>query len=140
MENLAQSMTWDDCMVGLRSCTVGRIAVTDRALPAIVPVNYVVTGSRVIFRTEPGGMLARACAGNVVAFEVDDVDRNGRSGWSVLVVGMAELLEGSPAIRASETGLVAAVGGERDQFVAITIGELSGRVIGLAGEPVSAMS
>jgi hypothetical protein len=89
----------------------------------------VLSDSRVLFRTEPGGMLARACAGSVVAFEVDDVAPDGRTGWSVLVVGVAELLEGSAAIRAAETGLVAAVGGGLDQFVAIAIGQLSGRVI-----------
>jgi nitroimidazol reductase NimA-like FMN-containing flavoprotein (pyridoxamine 5'-phosphate oxidase superfamily) len=134
MNTLAQPLTWDDCLDRLRSSTVGRIAVTHRALPAIVPVNYVVTGSRVIFRTEPDGMLARACAGNVVAFEVDDLSPDGRHGWSVLVVGTAELLDGGAAVRASETGLAAAVGDGRDQFVAITIGQLTGRLIGIAAE------
>jgi uncharacterized protein len=130
METLAQPLTWEECVARLESSTVGRIAVTHRALPAIVPVNFAMSGSRVIFRTEPGGMLASACAGAVVAFEVDDVSPDGRRGWSVLLVGMAELLEGSAAVRANETGLVAAVGGGRDQFVAITIGQLSGRLIG----------
>ena len=135
MESLAQSLTWDDCLERLQSSTIGRVAVTHRALPAIVPVNYVITGSRVVFRTEPGGMIARACAGSVVAFEVDDVSPDGQSGWSVLVVGLAELLEGSAAVRASEMGLVAAVGGGRDQFVAITIGQLTGRLIDPTIEP-----
>lgn len=132
VETLAHALTWDECLDRLRIGTVGRVAVTHRALPAIVPVNYTLSGSRVLFRTEPGGMLARACAGTVVAFEVDDLEPDGRSGWSVLVVGTAELLEGSAAVRAAETGLVAAVGGGRDQFVAIAIGQLSGRLI----EPV----
>jgi nitroimidazol reductase NimA-like FMN-containing flavoprotein (pyridoxamine 5'-phosphate oxidase superfamily) len=140
METLAQSLTWDECLDRLRAGSIGRIAVTHRALPAIVPVNYVLSGSRVVFRTEPGGMLARACAGAVVAFEVDDLDSDGRSGWSVLVVGLAELLDGSAALRASETGLVSAVGDGRDQFVAITIGQLSGRLIQPIVEPAGAPS
>ena len=111
--------------------------MTHRALPAIVPVNYVLSGSRVVFRTEPRGMLARACAGTVVAFEVDELDPEGRSGWSVLVVGQAELLDGSAALRAAESGLVAAVGGGRDQFVAVTIGQLSGRLIQPIIEPAA---
>ena len=138
METLAQPLTWDECLDRLRAGSVGRIAVTHRALPAIVPVNYALSGSRVVFRTEPGGMLARACGGNVVAFEVDDVQPDGSGGWSVLVVGMAELLEGSAAVRAAETGLVAAVGGGRDQFVAIAIGQLSGRIITPTGHPAGA--
>jgi nitroimidazol reductase NimA-like FMN-containing flavoprotein (pyridoxamine 5'-phosphate oxidase superfamily) len=140
MESLAQSLTWEDCLDRLRVRSIGRIAVTHRALPAIVPVNYAMSGGRVLFRTEPGGMIARACAGNVVAFEVDDLDPSGQSGWSVLVVGMAELLEGSAAVRAAETGLVAAVGGGRDQFVAISIGQLSGRLIQPITEPAGAPS
>jgi nitroimidazol reductase NimA-like FMN-containing flavoprotein (pyridoxamine 5'-phosphate oxidase superfamily) len=140
METLAQSLTWDECLDRLRVGSIGRIAVTHRALPAIVPVNYVLSGSRVMFRTEPGGMLARACAGTVVAFEVDELDPEGRSGWSVLVVGQAELLDGSAALRAAESGLVAAVGSGRDQFVAISIGQLSGRLIQPIIEPVGAPS
>lgn len=129
VQTLAQPLSWEECLDRLRVGSIGRIAVTHRALPAIVPVNYVLSRSRVIFRTEPGGMLARACSGSVVAFEVDELDPSGRGGWSVLVVGQAELLEGSAAVRAAETGLVSAVGGGRDQFVAIAIGQLSGRLI-----------
>lgn len=129
MQTLAHELTWDECLQRLRRSSIGRIAVTHRALPAIVPINYTLSGSRVIFRTEPGGMLARACAGTIVAFEVDEVDPTGRRGWSVLVVGRAELLDGSAAIRAAETGLVSAVGDGRDQFVAITVGQLTGRTI-----------
>lgn len=140
METLAQSLTWDECLDRLRIGSIGRIAVTHRALPAIVPVNYVLSGSKVVFRTEPGGMLARGCAGTVVAFEVDELDAEGRSGWSVLVVGQAELLDGSAALRAAETGLAAAVGSGRDQFVAITIGQLSGRLIQPIIEPAGASS
>jgi nitroimidazol reductase NimA-like FMN-containing flavoprotein (pyridoxamine 5'-phosphate oxidase superfamily) len=140
METLAQSLSWEQCLDRLRAGSIGRIAVTHRALPAIVPVNYALSSSRVIFRTEPGGMLARACDGSVVAFEVDDLDVTGQSGWSVLVVGLAELLEGSAAVRAAETGLVSAVGSGRDQFVAIAIGQLSGRLIEPIIEPAGAPS
>lgn len=140
METLAEPLSWEECLDLLRTGSIGRIAVTHRALPAIVPVNYTISGGRVVFRTEPGGMLARACADTVVAFEVDELDRSGRSGWSVLVVGMAELLTGSAALRAAETGLVAAVGGGRDQFVAITIGQLSGRHIQPSEQPTGVIA
>jgi len=135
METLAQVLTWEECLDRLRTGGVGRVAVTHRALPAIVPVNYVLSGSRIVFRTDPDGMLARACTDTVVAFEVDNIDPDGRGGWSVLVVGLSELLHGSAALRAAETGLAAAVGQGRDQFVAITIGRLTGRVIDPHGAP-----
>src|SRR3982751_6211871 len=106
METPARALSWAECLDHLRNATVGRVGVTHRALPAIVPVNYALPGGKVVFRTEPEGMLASACASSVVAFEVDDVAPDGRSGWSVLAVGVAELLDGSAAVRAAETGLV----------------------------------
>jgi len=122
-------LTREQCLDRLRRRSIGRVAVTAQALPAIVPVNYVLHGSNIVFRTEPAGMLARGCDGAVVAFEIDAIDRDGSGGWSVLVVGFAELLDGSPALRAVETGLVSAAGDNRDQFVAISIGTISGREI-----------
>ena len=127
MEKLAQPLSRDECLERLQGATIGRIAVTHQALPAIVPVNFAMSGNHVLFRTEPGGMLARACSGTVVAFEVDELDPDGRGGWSVLVIGVAELLEGSAALRAAATGLVSAAGAGRDQFVAISVSQLSGR-------------
>jgi hypothetical protein len=88
------------------------------------------TAAAIVFRTTPDGTLARACDGNVVAFEVDAVGQDGRSGWSVLVVGVASLITGSEALRALELKLVSAAGADLDQFVAIPIGRLTGRRIG----------
>lgn len=132
------SLSHEQCIGRLQAGTIGRVAVSSRALPAIVPVNYVLAGRSVLFRTEPGGMLARGCDGTVVAFEIDDLAVDGRSGWSVLVVGIASLLDGSAAVRAVETGLVSAAGEGRDQFVAITIGTISGRVV--ERDPLEAMA
>ena len=117
-------------MSRLASQSIGRIAVTSRALPAIIPVNYALTGrTTIVFRTEADGMLARATNDTVVAFEVDELARDGRSGWSVLVVGVAHHIEGSTLTRALETRVVSAVGDGRDQFVAITVGQITGRVV-----------
>jgi nitroimidazol reductase NimA-like FMN-containing flavoprotein (pyridoxamine 5'-phosphate oxidase superfamily) len=110
--------------------SIGRIAVTSRALPAIVPVNYIVTGrTTIVFRTEMDGMLASAADDTVVAFEVDELAGDGRSGWSVLVVGVARHLEGSALTRALEGRVITAMGDGRDQFVAITIGQITGRIV-----------
>jgi uncharacterized protein len=138
MQNVVGPMSRERCVDRLRATAVGRVAVTNKALPAVVPVNYVLDGSSIVFRTEREGMLARACDGTVVAFEIDELSVDGRSGWSVLVVGVAELLTGSAALRAIETGLVSAAGDGRDQFVAITIGQLTGRVVGPVAMPLVA--
>lgn len=123
------ALNHDECLRRLGMTSIGRVAVTSKALPAVVPVNYVLTGNTIVFRTEPDGMLAHACDGTVVAFEIDDLADDGQTGWSVLVVGVAELLDGSAALRALETGLVSAAGSGRDQFVAIRIGTVTGRIL-----------
>lgn len=125
------ALSRDECLTRLASHSIGRIAVTSRALPAIVPVNYAITGrTTIVFRTEPGGMLAHSTNDTVVAFEVDELAPDGRSGWSVLVVGVAHhILGGSDLTRALETRVSSAMGDGRDQFVAITIGQLTGRCV-----------
>jgi nitroimidazol reductase NimA-like FMN-containing flavoprotein (pyridoxamine 5'-phosphate oxidase superfamily) len=124
------TLTQTECLAKLADHSIGRIAVTSRALPAIIPVNYGLTGrTTIVFRTEPGGMLARATDDTVVAFEVDDLARDGRSGWSVLVVGVAHHIDGSDLVRAVESRVTSAAGEGRDQFVSISIGQLTGRLI-----------
>jgi nitroimidazol reductase NimA-like FMN-containing flavoprotein (pyridoxamine 5'-phosphate oxidase superfamily) len=127
MPTAMTTLAYQDCLRRLAEGSTGRIAISDRALPVIVPVAYAVSGHAIVFRTEPGGMLARACDDAVVAFEIDQFAADGTAGWSVLVVGMARLLSGSEALRALELGLVGPAGPELDQFVGITIGEVSGR-------------
>jgi uncharacterized protein len=82
-----------ECLRLLASVTVGRVGVTIDALPAVLPVNFVMSEGAVVFRTVPGTKLDAATAGAVVAFEVDahgTAERPG--GWSVLVRGIAREL------------------------------------------------
>jgi pyridoxamine 5'-phosphate oxidase-like protein len=53
------------------------------------PVNYLLDDEEVVFRTGAGAKLAAAARGAVVGFEVDQIDLERRSGWSVLGVGEA---------------------------------------------------
>lgn len=124
-----QNLSRETCMELLGGSVVGRVAVSARALPAVFPVNYALRGSQIVFRTAADGVLARACDQSVVGFEIDELASDGRSGWSVLVVGLARLLDGSEALRANELNLISAPDGGRNQFVAISLGQISGRVI-----------
>jgi hypothetical protein len=82
-----------ECLALLGSATLGRVAITAGALPTILPVNYRLAGSTVLFRTGRGTKLDAATANNVVAFEVDDFDPIGHTGWSVNLIGVARDLE-----------------------------------------------
>jgi nitroimidazol reductase NimA-like FMN-containing flavoprotein (pyridoxamine 5'-phosphate oxidase superfamily) len=67
----------DECLSLLASMPVGRLVFTDRALPAIVPVNFVLSGGHIVLRTGATSSLAAAVRGSVVAFEVDCIDAAG---------------------------------------------------------------
>jgi nitroimidazol reductase NimA-like FMN-containing flavoprotein (pyridoxamine 5'-phosphate oxidase superfamily) len=77
------------CFDLLATLAVGRVGVSVRALPAILPVAYVVVGERVVLRSVPGAKLDAAVHRSVVAFETDRYDPAGTWGWSVLVQGVA---------------------------------------------------
>ena len=83
-------------LLGFRS--IGHIALSIGALPAIFPVNYVVDGDSIVFRTANGTQLADSTIRAVLAFETGYIDPGGPGGWSVLVVGMASEIE-DPAVR-----------------------------------------
>jgi uncharacterized protein len=82
-----------ECQMLLRGGIVGRIAVTTRSGPHIVPVNYAVVDDAVVVRTAADSVLGSVTNGTRVAFEIDHVDHEQQLGWSVVVHGRVEWLE-----------------------------------------------
>src|SRR5438105_5745024 len=79
----------DECIGLLGSQVIGRVAVAEfGAAPLVVPVNFVLVGEDVLFRTDYGSKFRLAVLGeHPVSFEVDGVDGGRRTGWSVLLQG-----------------------------------------------------
>lgn len=85
------AMPPEECVRLLAGCSLGRLAYLARAgVPDIVPVNYVLDGDDVLIRSGPGPKLQAAERRELVAFEVDRLDDDARTGWSVVVHGLAE--------------------------------------------------
>ncbi len=76
-------------------------------------------------------MIARSIRASDVAFEVDDLDEELRSGWSVLVVGHCQRLE-DPELTSVRQSQVPQpwVEGTRELYYAIQWIGLSGRRVG----------
>src|SRR5579875_935784 len=117
------------CRDLLGSETVGRVAVSVSALPAIFPVNFRVAGGDVYFLTGDGLKSNAAIAGNVVGFEVDHLDPERRTGWSVLVVGRAAIVPENERADLGDLDLVPWAGGSRSTLVRIRPELISGRRI-----------
>lgn len=83
------AMTREECLRLLANAVIGRIVFVDAALPAIQPVTFLLDGEEIIFRTANGAKLAAATRESVVAFEVDEIDRDTRTGWSVVCIGLS---------------------------------------------------
>ena len=81
------------CWDLLRSCDVGRLAVSFGDQPDIFPVNFVVDHGTIVFRTAEGTKLAGAVLGRGVAFEVDGYDADAGEAWSVVAKGRATEIE-----------------------------------------------
>jgi len=129
MAHITEELTPQDCLVFLSSASVGRLGVSIRALPVILPVNFILVGSSVLIRTATGSDLLHACRSEVVAFEADGFDGAGAYGWSVLVRGIAEeITEPKQLSLANQLGLESwAIRGRADHFIAIPTTIISGR-------------
>jgi len=117
-----------ECLKYLSRQEVGRVAITvANAAPFVVPVNYVMDGEVVVFRSDPGSKLDAVELGPV-SFEVDEVDRVTRTGWSVLVTGTAHVagLDEVDGLR-----LQAWVAGAKEHWVRIEPSWITGRRISL---------
>jgi nitroimidazol reductase NimA-like FMN-containing flavoprotein (pyridoxamine 5'-phosphate oxidase superfamily) len=99
--------------------------------PQILPVTYQYRTGSVIFRTSPYGPLAGLVRRTSVAFEIDGIDEQNKSGWSVLVLGFAEAMAHDYLLASAwETGPVPwAADGVRNLFIEIKPRKISGRAV-----------
>lgn len=125
-------LTAEECLALLPTVPIGRLVHTAHALPAVTPVTFVLGRDGVFLRTSTAGTGLRAAReGVVVAFEVDEFDRELRTGWSVVVLGHAREVE-DPAVLAevARLGLEPWAGGDREHVVHVSLEVVTGRRIG----------
>jgi hypothetical protein len=85
----------------LGATSVGRLGVSSAGLPGIYPVNYLVDGQAILFRTANGEKLDALRANAHVVFEVDGVHERGA--WSVVITGLAEIMPADETLPPSAT-------------------------------------
>jgi uncharacterized protein len=123
-----------ECRDLLATDSVGRLAFVTPAGPRIVPVNYVVVGDSVEFRTTAYSELATYGPGTEVAFEIDHLDRERRRGWSVVASGPLHRLDDDEAdelrFRSPAQDPQPWAGGHRALWLRLSWRDLSGRRVG----------
>ncbi|MEO8908449.1 MAG: pyridoxamine 5'-phosphate oxidase family protein, partial [Microbacteriaceae bacterium] len=91
---VVQHLSSEECWSLLNGEGIGRLAtavvdpVTGAVKPDIFPIDYLVHGGAILFRSAPGSKLIDLTAQPAVAFQAGR--RDGRRYWSVVVHGQAE--------------------------------------------------
>jgi len=120
-----------ECKSLLLRTPVGRIGFSYAGEQNILPVNYRLMDETIVFRTSAGRKLHAIASDQKIAFEVDQWDRQDRTGWSVLVVGEAEEIEDHIGFEEAENlGLRPwAESPEQNRWVRIVPTKITGRRI-----------
>jgi uncharacterized protein len=109
----------------LRAQELGRLAYRLVDEVFIVPLNYVVDGSRLLFRTGSGSKLLAAALQADVAFEIDWYDQ--RTAWSVVARGHLRKLGDDEAHRADSLGLTSWLPTPKDDVIELLPEAVTGR-------------
>lgn len=118
----------DVCWERLRRTSVGRLGVHHEGQPAIYPINYLVDGSSIVFRTRADSKIYEAPRLERVAFEIDGVEPSLGAAWSVLVKGFGRFIDSVPEIEQVDAlPLHPWVEAERSAWVRIVPVEVTGR-------------
>lgn len=135
-EGEIQVLSTEECYELLATQEVGRLGVVAQHYPVVLPVNYALDNGVVVVRTDSGTLLSSAVHQNV-AFEVDALDPHSRSGWSVLVQGLAEEVtdhhRDALVERTHASGVSPWAPGERGHWVRVIPHHVSGRRV-VAGQ------
>ena len=113
-----------ECLRLVASVPLGRFVAVVGGAPHVVPVNHVVDGDGIVFRSD-GRRHGR------VAFEADDYDAATRTGWSVVVHGEAEEVTSfdDPETwhRVQDLPVDPWAGGPKDHWIRIEATSVTGR-------------
>src|SRR6195952_3609527 len=141
-ERLLDVLDGTECRRLLATASIGRIAFTEGALPAIQPASYALRAEDVLIPTGLGSKMAAGSRGAVLAFEVDDYDLIERTGWNVTVIGPSRLISDPDQIRTLDAlGVRPWAPASTHCYIALRIAVVRGRRIsspGVRGEPVDA--
>ncbi|MFB7892569.1 pyridoxamine 5'-phosphate oxidase family protein [Microbacterium sp. NPDC056044] len=128
------SLSDEECWERLRGQELGRLVTRVGDVLDIFPVNYVVDGTSVLFRTAQGSKLFELTVNDEVLFEVDD--HTDTDAWSVILRGRAHPLDRSAEVeRADGLGLKPWIPTLKYTYVRVEATSLSGRAFERAPEP-----
>jgi uncharacterized protein len=133
MNTTLVELSRDECLRLLAATSLGRVAVNVPGWPPMIrPVNYVFDQSSqsVVFRSAHGSKFTGLVLSGLATFEIDGVDPDDRTGWSVIVTGPTEEISIAADVhRLEQLGLRPWAPGDKAYWVRIRTPVVSGRRI-----------
>jgi uncharacterized protein len=121
-------LTQKECWALVKQAALGRLAFVMDDWPLVMPVNYLVDGPDVVIRSDPGRKLTAARQQVQATLQVDSIDRLHRSGWSVLVFGIATAVDdGEEVARLDGLGLRSWAASDRASWIRLLPVQITGR-------------
>ena len=122
-----------ECLRLLDAGHFGRVAVRMKdGSPAVRPVNYVFDerSQSVVFRTGRGSKFHALLTEGHASFEIDGIDQEARTGWSVVISGVTEEVSNPGEVdRLSALDVVPWAPSNKPFFVRLRAFTVSGRRI-----------
>lgn len=120
----------------LANLEVGRLATIGAEYPEIFPINFVIDGMSIVFRTASGSKLDDLTRNKNVAFEADTWDLEG--GRSVVIKGVASPITDEDELRRAQAlPLNPWVPTVKTHFVRISPTDIQGRIFQFGPEPTA---
>jgi hypothetical protein len=114
-----------DCYQLLDEHRTGRLGIIEHGYPIAIPVSYRLAGTpserRIVIRTAPNTTIAQY--EGRASLEIDQIDEQDKSAWSVIARGTLHRLYGDEAFPDPQPWLI--VG--RQQWLALDVVAVSGR-------------
>ncbi len=127
-QSAVEVLTEEACWERLRRTSIGRLGVHHEGQPSIYPINYLVDGRSIVFRTRDGSKIYAAPRLERGAFEIDGFEPSRGDAWSVLVTGIGRFVDGITELEHDGAQpLDPWVAAERSAWVRIVPVEVSGR-------------
>lgn len=87
----------DACLRMLATRRVASVAITDGALPLVLPAMYLLHGDEIYVAADRHGILGRRLPENIVSLCVHDIADDFGTGWNVTVTSQARLVDDDEA-------------------------------------------
>ena len=130
-----ETLTTQQCREHLAGGGVGRFLFVEAGRgPVAIPLNYLMDGDDVVFRTGGQTSITGGVSQQQVSFDVDHIDDTLSEGWSVLLSGTARIITDPAELQhATALGIEPWAGGDRDVYVRLSASQITGRRIRAGG-------